>query len=138
MSRSVARENAFKLVFESTFLDGSINDMTLEMFSLDSTLSGSDKDFMKKICVGVSQKLNELKIIISENTSGYRIERIYRADLAILLIAVYELYYTDTPYKVVINEAVELAKKYGAERSGKFVNGVLKGVCAKRFANEAD
>lgn len=47
------------------------------------------------------------------------------------MVACYELKYTDTPFAVVINEAVELAKKYGEEKSGKFVNGVLKGVISE-------
>ena len=63
--------------------------------------------------------------------SGYSIDRIYRSDFIVLMVACYELKYTDTPFAVVINEAVELAKKYGEEKSGKFVNGVLKGVISE-------
>ena len=60
--------------------------------------------------------------------SDWRIERISKVNLAILKLAIYELKYTEVPFKVVINEAVELAKKYGEDASKNFVNGVLASV----------
>ena len=64
--------------------------------------------------------------VIKENTEGYDLERVYKVDLAILVLAVFELIYDkSTPQNVVINEAVELSKKYSTEKSYSFINGVL-------------
>ena len=63
--------------------------------------------------------------IIKDNTEGYELDRIYKVDLAILVLAVYEIKYQDTPKNVVVNEAVELSKKYSTDKSYSFVNGVL-------------
>ena len=66
---------------------------------------------------------------ISKNLkSGWSIERISKVNISILRIAIYEMIYGKLPYKVVINEAVELAKKYGEEASASFINGVLASV----------
>lgn len=69
--------------------------------------------------------LDALKAQIASKLERYTVDRLYRPDLVVLLIAVYELSQKITPAKVVINEAVTLAKKYGTEKSGGFVNGVL-------------
>ena len=62
----------------------------------------------------------------------WKLERISKVNIAILKLAIYELNYTDIPYKVVINEAVELAKKYGEETSKTFVNGILASIVKNR------
>ena len=69
--------------------------------------------------------------VLNNSISGYSFEKLYANEKAILLIAVYELTNTDIPSKVVINEAVELAKKFGGLKSYSFVNGVLSGVVKK-------
>ncbi len=130
MSRRIARETVFKMVFEYTYYLEK-NDGTLELMLLDSSLDDDDKRFINDVYDGTIMHYDEIKEIISQNTHGFDINRIYRPDFAILVVAVYELKYTDTPVPVVINEAVELAKRYGEEKSGKFVNGVLKGVITK-------
>ena len=67
----------------------------------------------------------ELLEDISKYIKGYTIDRLFKIDLAILLIAFYELKYQDTATKIVVNEAVELAKKYSTQKSYSFINGVL-------------
>ena len=64
--------------------------------------------------------------------SEWKLERISKVNIAILKLAIYELNYTDIPFKVVINEAVELAKKYGEETSKTFVNGILASIVKNR------
>lgn len=130
MSRRIARETAFKMVFEYTYYFEK-NNGTLELMLMDSSLDDDDKQFINDVYDGAISHYDEIKKIIEQNTHGFEINRIYRPDFAILVVAVYELTYTDTPVAVVINEAVELAKRYGEEKSGKFVNGVLKGVVTK-------
>ena len=68
----------------------------------------------------------EINEIISSNLKGYTIERLYKIDLAILVLAVIELkFIKENPKEVIINEAVELAKKFSTEKSPRFINGVL-------------
>ena len=70
-------------------------------------------------------RVDELNEVISAHLAGYRLERVYRPDYVILLVATYELLEKTAPTAVVINEAVELAKKFGTGKSGGFINGVL-------------
>lgn len=122
--RRIARENVFKLVFEYTFY-GVVNDATLELMLVDSDLTEDDKNYINSTYFGVVTNEEELKKVIVDHLEGYRIERVYRPDYAVLLLATYELKEQTAPNAVVINEAVELSKKYGTDRSGSFVNGVL-------------
>ncbi len=68
--------------------------------------------------------------VIEEVSSNWRLDRMARVDRNVLRLAVYELLRTDVPVKVVINEAIELGKKFGSESSGAFVNGVLDKIAA--------
>ena len=130
MSRRTARETVFKLAFEYSF-NREFNSDTLELMTMDATMTDDDRNFVESTYKGVINFYDELKSLIEKNISGYTVDRIYRSDFIVLMVACYELKYTDTPFAVVINEAVELAKKYGEEKSGKFVNGVLKGVISE-------
>ncbi len=122
--RRLARENVFKLVFEYTFY-GSVNEGTLELMLVGSNLNDDDKNYINSTYIGVITKEEELKSIIESHLEGYKLERVYRPDYAVLLLATYELCEHTAPNAVVINEAVDLSKKYGTDKSGSFVNGVL-------------
>ena len=122
--RRIARENVFKLVFEYTFY-GSVNESTLELMLLDSDLTEDDRQYINSTYLGVVTNDEKLKKIIESHLEGYTLERVYRPDYAVLLVATYELVEHTAPNAVVINEAVELSKKYGTDKSGSFVNGVL-------------
>lgn len=85
-----------------------------------------DKDFLNKLAKGVDEKSNDLDGQIQPIAPDWPLAQIATIDLCLLRLAFYELIYMkDTPPKVVINEAVELAKSYGGENSSKFINGVL-------------
>ncbi|MDE6189523.1 MAG: transcription antitermination factor NusB, partial [Clostridia bacterium] len=78
---------------------------------------------------GVKEHYDELLSLIAENSKNFKLDRIYKSDLAALLLACYEMkYIEDIPLKVSISEAIELVKIFSTENSNKFVNGVLKGV----------
>lgn len=128
MSRRIARENIYKLVFEYLFYD-SLNQTSLELMLLDSNLTEDDKNYVMNVYEGVAAKKDELLVLIEKHAKGFRIDRIFRPDLSALLIATYELkYLDDVPPAVAISEAVELVKKYSTDKSYSFVNGVLAGV----------
>lgn len=125
--RIVARELVFKLVFEYTFY-GKANEETLGLMLMDAGLSDDDKTYICETYAGVISQEETLRKTIENNLSRYSIDRIYRPDYAVLLLATYELSKKSDPVAVVINEAVKLSKKYGDEKSGAFVNGVLANV----------
>lgn len=127
MSRKLARECTYKLVFEFLF-NKTINKRTYEIFE-NSDLDESDVAYMQKAYLGVVTNYSELMDIISKYSEGFSEDRIYRTDLSALLLAIYEMkYMTDIPMSVSISEAVELVKKYSTEKSNQFVNGILSTV----------
>lgn len=87
---------------------------------------------MKDAILGIEKNKVEIKALIEENLkSNWKLERISKIDLSLLELAIYEIKYKEVPYKVAINEAVELAKKYGEDNSKTFVNGILASIVKK-------
>lgn len=87
--------------------------------------SFTKQEYMSDLAVEILSQKEALDQIISEAAPSWPIDKINKIDLAILRLAVYELKNTDTPPKVVIDEAIELSKEYGSESTASFVNGVL-------------
>jgi len=83
------------------------------------------RNFANQLFEGATKETAALDEIIGKHADNWRFERLAAIDRAILRLAIYELRATDTPPKVVLNEAVELAKKFSSEESGSFVNGIL-------------
>lgn len=129
MSRILAREYLFKIGFEYQFRKQK-DDELLNEFLQDENLTDDDKAFLQSGYDGVIANQNQIDEIIKKYLKGYTFERVYKVDLAILKIAIYEMKFSNqtTPNSVVINEAVELAKKYSTENSYKFINGLLASV----------
>ena len=123
MSRKKSRDFAFRLVFENFF-----HEPETELFEDldDIVLTDEDKVFVNELLSGIHEHYDAIMSIIKNNTVGYELERIFKIDLAILVLAVYEIKFSSsTPQNVVINEAVELSKKYSTDKSYSFINGVL-------------
>lgn len=119
MTRTEMRELAFKLIY-SRFFTNEENALDMETMDKDSL------EFVTKILKSFAQNYAEINEQIATKLQGYTIERLYKVDLAILTLAVIEInFIKETPKEVVINEAIELAKKYSTEKSPKFINGVL-------------
>lgn len=128
MSRSTAREHLFQLTFEQLFSEDK-NDVTLEAYLMDASLTDSDKLYVRKVYDGIYTHLDELKGIVAKYSNGFNIDRIYKPDLAAMIVSVYEMKYVpEVPAAVSINEAVELVKRYSTEKSKSYVNGVLASV----------
>lgn len=136
MSRREMREQVFKLLFRVEFNDEDAMQQQKELFfdnegvavSEDDDITVSEKmraeisDKYEKI----AEKITEIDEMINEKAEGWKTGRMGKVDLTILRLAVYEIVFDDTiPTQVAINEAVELAKKFGRDESAKFVNGVL-------------
>ena len=127
MSRRNAREIAFKLVFEYMFSHEQKPELIDEYVA---DFKGVDKDddtaFVKEVYFGVVSKFDELNSLLAENVQNFELERLFNADRAALLLALYEIkFMSDVPYKVSVDEAIGLVKKYSTEKSSKYVNGVL-------------
>jgi len=126
MSRKSARELLFKMVFETLFIEPSQTD-SYDKFIQDETIEEDNKKFISENFSSIIKNNENLtKLIESSLTEAFPLDRIFKIDLAILLVATNELVnYKETPVKVVVNEAVELSKKYSTEKSYSFINGVL-------------
>jgi len=129
MTRKMAREEAFILIFEKIFSKDSVAEI------LETAAEARDlnpDDYIKTVFAGVYDNLDELDGIISENAVGWKIERISKTALAILRLAIFEMkYMEDIPVSVSINEAVEVAKKYATPEDASFINGILSTVVKK-------
>ena len=127
LSKRDAREQAFLLTFERAFSkDDDIKEI-IETAKIARELEIDD--FAKKLFCGVDANINKIDEIIQRNLKKWTINRISRISITIIRIATYEMAVEKiTPVNVAINEAVILAKKYGAEKDSAFVNGVLAGI----------
>ncbi|MBQ9827837.1 MAG: transcription antitermination factor NusB [Lachnospiraceae bacterium] len=127
MTKRRLRENIFRIIFQYEFNRNETPEAIAEDYirGQDEDISG-DADIIKERVKDIAEHLEEIDDTISCNTTGWSIGRIGRVDLSIMRVAVYEMVFDpDVPVKVAINEAVELAKKYGEEDSPSFINGVL-------------
>lgn len=128
--RRYAREVSFCLVFQYLFSKERDN-LSLDIFDKD-ILSSEDKTFIAMTYNGTLQHFDDLQQQISSLAKGYKLERIYKVDLAILLVGAYELLFTETPTAIIINEAADIAKKFSTDNSVRFVNGILAQVSKGR------
>ena len=123
--RGKARETAFKIIYKNQFVESDFS--AEELLEEDQIVKEEDINFINALVSLYQKNKQELNAKINEKLIGYTPDRVYRIDRAILLLALTEiLYYKQTPVKVVINEAIEMAKKYSTEKSFSFVNGMLK------------
>lgn len=126
MSRKQARETVFKLIYERC-ITGEDNKLSFDLYT--QNFSGDDLEYIKTVYQGVGKNSEFLNNIIQRYSKAFKLDRVFKIDLAALLIASYEmLFMDDIPQKISINEAVELSKKYSTEKSYRFVNGILSSV----------
>ncbi len=130
MGRAAARESLFRLIYEYT-VRGEEDGFTLSLFS--KGLSADDAEYLTSSYKGIISGAEELKRKIVGYSRDFAADRIYKIDLAILMVAVYEiLYRDDIPDAVSANEATELAKKYSTDKSYSFVNGIIASVIKEK------
>ena len=134
MNRTAMREQAFKLTYSLGVQEQENINEAIELFLESNDIAEQNAvEYIKSTILGIEENKEAILEQIRKNLKeDWKIERISKVDLAILKIAIYELNYTQIPFKVVINEAVELAKKYGEDSSKKFVNGILASVVAEK------
>lgn len=127
MKRSEIRENIFKLVFCGEFHSAQEIPEQVQIYFEDlPDVTEEEHDYMVKKFDCIKERVGEIDDRLNGVAQGWKTGRMGKAELAILRLAVYEMLYDEeVPVKVAINEAVELAKKYGGDDSPSFVNGIL-------------
>lgn len=127
MNRSAIRELTFKLIY-SLEIQKQVNlqeqiDLYIEANDINDEKAIT---YINETTKGINEHIEKITSLIEKNLkAGWELQRVSKIDLSLLKLAIYEIKYSDIPYKVAINEVVELAKKYGEETSKNFINGIL-------------
>lgn len=125
MSRSIAREHAFKLLY-SMEIQKKYDQEQIELYLENSIIDEKTRNYIKETVNGVIENSEKIEKLIADNLkTKWQIDRISKIDLSILKLAIYEIEFKNLPYKISINEAIEIAKKYGEDVSSSFINGIL-------------
>lgn len=130
MNRSAMREEAFKVIYSMQIQKVENKEEQIELYIESNNINNKEaQEYIKDVALGIEKYQENIDNQIKQNLKeNWRIERISKIDLSILRIAIYEIEYREIPYKVAINEAVEIAKKYGEDTSKNFVNGILASI----------
>ena len=130
MNRSAIRELAFRLIYSREIQKEENIEEQIQLFVEGNNIENQNAiEYIEDVIKGIEKNKEEIQTFIEKNLkSDWKVERISKVDLSLLKLAIYEIKYKELPYKVVINEVVELAKKYGEEQSKNFVNGILASI----------
>ncbi|MCR8659293.1 transcription antitermination factor NusB [Paenibacillus endoradicis] len=134
MKRRLAREMVVSSLYQLELNDVEVFEaleMIIEEIKADDEVSDKVSDeatdeFARKLLLGVNEHKAAIDDLLTSHLTGWQVDRLSRVDLQILRLACFEMVFSkDAPPKVAVNEAIELAKHFGTDESGKFVNGVL-------------
>ena len=130
MKRSAIRELAFRLIYSLEIQKTESLDEQVDLYlECNEVEEDEAKEYIKDVIFGIKENINEIQGLIEKNLKAdWKIDRISKIDLSLLKLAIYEIKYKKIPYKVAINECLELSKKYGEDSSKNFVNGILASV----------
>ncbi len=133
MNRTAIREKAFKLIYSLEIQKyNSLEEQINIYFESENITDEEAKKYIEDAVLGIEKNKDEICSLIEKNLkSDWKIDRISKIDLSILKLAIYEIKYKEIPFKIAINEAVELAKRYGEDPSKNFVNGILASIVNK-------
>lgn len=136
MQRSAMRELAFKLVYEIEVQKESEEEQFEIFIENNEITKDAVIDYLKDIKDGIKANIDEINSLISNNLKdNWSLNRISKINLSLIKLAIYEMVYKGLPYKVAINEVVELAKKYADESAPVFINGILASVVKEKNLN---
>ena len=132
MTRTEMRELTFELLYslEIQKMEQEKYNEQIELFLVEQNIDQEKaKNYMTETINGIAKNKEKILELISRNLKEkWDISRISKINITLLKLATYEIMYTELPYKVVVNEAVEIAKKYGDDTSPAFINGVLANI----------
>lgn len=140
MTRTEGRILAFELLYSLEIQKVEKNEQKeqVQLFIEENNINEEKvSQYIKDIVNGVNNKEEEIVAMISQNLKEkWDISRISKVNLAVLKLGIYEMVYSKLPYKVVVNEVVEIAKKYGDDTSPSFVNGILANIIKQQGLKE--
>ena len=130
MNRSAIRELAFRLIYSREIQKEENIEEQIELFLEANEIKEKNAiEYINDVVKGIESNKEEILSLIEKNLkSDWKLERISKVDLSLLKLAIYEIKHKDLAFKIVINEVVELAKKYGEDQSKNFVNGILASI----------
>lgn len=136
MNRTKAREEAFKLLY-SMEIQKEDEEEQVDLYIENNEITDEKTiQYIKDIWAGVETHKEEINQKISSNLKvDWKLERLSKVDLSLLKLAIYEMLYKQIPFKVAINEVIELAKKYGEDNSASFINGILASIVKNDLQN---
>lgn len=130
MKRSAIREQAFRLLYSLEIQRTQSLEEQISLY-LECNEIEDEKaiEYIKDVVIGTYKNKQQIDELIEKNLkTDWKIDRISKIDLSLLRLAIYEIKYKEIPYKVAINEALELSKKYGEDTSKNFINGILASI----------
>lgn len=138
MNRSKAREAAFRLLYSMQIIKESNVEEQTKLFLEEEEITDTEAiKYIENIINGINKENIDIEKNIESNIKkDWTLSRISKIDLSLLKLGIYEILYSKLPYKVVINEVVELAKKYGDDSSKSFINGVLASIVKQNNITE--
>ncbi|MHC1758763.1 MAG: transcription antitermination factor NusB [Negativicutes bacterium] len=128
MSRRKARELALQVLFHIDFTGGDPAEVMVAVYGMqEEEIPESVNDYVKWVVTGTLSRKDEIDLLISELARDWKLERMGGVDRAVTRMAIYEIKFGEdkVPPRAAVNEAVELAKHFGSDESGRFVNGIL-------------
>ena len=136
MKRSAIREAAFKLIYSFEIQEPENLEEQIDLYLECEEITDKEaKEYIVDAINGIKQQIDEINNLIEKNLKAdWTLERISKVDFSILKLAIYEIKYKELPYKVAINEALEISKKYGEESSKNFINGILASIVKEQIA----
>lgn len=142
MQRTAMRELAFKLVYEIEVQKEEKSEKIEEQIQIfienNDITDETVIEYLKQVVEGLKENSEEIDSLISKNLKeNWSLNRISKINLSLIKLAIYEMVYTGLPYKVAINEVVELAKKYADDSAPVFINGILASVVKEKKLDEA-
>ena len=137
MHRSAMRELAFKLVYGIEIQKETDEDCLSLFFENNDITEEEVQDYLKEIKEGIEEHQDEINDLITRNLKkNWSLNRISKINLSLIKIAIFEMLYLELPYKIAINEVVELAKKYADDQAPIFINGILASVVKEKGLEE--
>ena len=137
MNRSAIRELTFKLIYSLEIQKQENLQEQIELYIEANEIKDEKAiKYIKETLNGINENQEDIINLIKKNLkAGWEIQRVSKIDISLLKLAIYEIKYSDIPYKVAVNEVVELAKKYGEDTSKNFVNGILASIIKELESN---
>jgi len=120
--------HAREAVIQTLYAQEMGNDKAIEQFEeilKDKKVKGAKAEFAKKTFKGILENIDKIDSIIKDHLIDWDFERLDKVDKQILRVGIYEILYTDTPYQIVIDEAVKIAKNFSEDKAKSFINGIL-------------